>query len=728
MNAMPPPWLVGPPETDRSGPQPVPIPASLAEPTPEAEGLSLFLAALGWEGSAAQLAGAIPHCAGPLDVAGLRVTLANLGYRTELLPAGQVVAERLPALLLGRDGACSVLMQSPEGRIVSIRPGVARMEPVGELDPSLVALCLADPELQAPPRDGWVRGVLLGFRPLLPMLLGCSFMLAVLALAVPLFTMAVFDSLIGAGTSGPLLLLLVGLVIALGFEALFRALRLSVLSEIGERIDAVVSHGVLDRLLSLPLAMTERAGLSAQINRLRDFGTVREFFSGSLAAACLDMPFAVLLVGMLALVGGPVAYAPLIALLLFALLYLFVRGATRRAVSAAAVSAQRRDELALETFGAMHLIRSCGAAPVWRARHAAAAAEAAVAAARVGRLAGVVTALGQAIVSFTALAAIALGVHAVLEGRIGAGGLIAAMMVIWRILGPIQIAFTILSRWEQVKGSMRQTDQMMALPPEREQSGPPRPVEALRGDITISRLSLRYLPQAEPALLGVTVDIRAGEVVALVGPSGSGKTSLLVSILGLYRPSAGSVRIDGLDIRRFDPVELRRAIAYAPAAPQLLYGTVTQNLLLAAPGATEAEIREASAATGLDRLVAGLPEGFDTRLSDNSDRVVPASLMTRISLTRLLLRRSRIVLMDEPANGLDDDGAAAVARVISALRGKATIILVTHRPSHMALADRVFRLSEGQLDEQRKPQGPTSMKVLAAAGAGGAMRRPGLAS
>jgi ATP-binding cassette subfamily C protein/ATP-binding cassette subfamily C protein LapB len=546
---------------------------------------------------------------------------------------------------------------------------------------------------------------------MLPALLGASFMLAVLALAVPLFTMAVFDLLIGAGTVEPLPMMLAGLGVALLFEALFRALRLGILSEIGERIDQIVSHGVLDRLLGLPLAMTERAGLSAQINRLRDFSSVREFFTGSLAVAALDMPFALMLIGLLAVIGGPIAYAPLLAFALFGILFLALRGAMRRAVSAAAISAQRRDELALETLAAMHVIRASGAAPVWRARHAAAAAEAAVAACRVGALAGTSMALSQAIVGLSALAAIALGVHAVLAGRIGPGGLIAAMMVIWRVIGPIQIAFTILSRWEQVKASIRQTDQMMSLPPEREQQGPARPI-AIRGDITIAKLSLRYLPQAEPALLGVSAEIRAGQVVALTGPSGAGKTSLLVSILGLYRASAGSVRIDGFDIRRFDPVELRRAIAYAPAVPQLLYGTVAQNLMFAAPGATEAELREAAAATGLDRLVAALPQGFDTRLGDNSERQVAASLLTRISLTRLLLRRSRIVLMDEPANGLDDEGSAAVARVITTLRGEATILVVTHRPSHIALADRVFRLSEGQLEEQRRPEAPSAMKLL----------------
>lgn len=709
-----PSWLTVSPWGSGEGPRPaVAIPTAIAEEGPATGALGQFLAALGWAGTAAQLAGAMPHYAGPLDLVGLRVTLANLGYRTERVEPGGLVPERLPAILLRRDGTIAVVVQDASGRPVRVNEDGTWSGPLDAAALDAPALCVAEPMPQAPARDGWVRALLLGFRPLLGPLIGGSLALAFLSLAVPLFIMAVFDILIGAGSAEPLAMLLAGLGLALAFEAGFRALRLGILARIGETIDATVAHAVLDRLLSLPLAMTERAGLSAQINRLRDFSTVREFFSGSLAIAALDAPVALLLIGLLAVIGGPVAFAPVVAMVLFGLLFLAVRGAMRRAVSAAAVSAQKRDEVALEALGAMRLIRQCGAAWVWRARHRAAAAEAALAGARVGSLGGMVAALGQAAIGFSGLAAVALGVHAVLAGSIGAGALIAAMMVIWRVLGPIQMAFTILSRWEQVRTSIRQTDQMMALAPERDGKAPARPVGELRGDITISRLSLRYLPQAEPALLGVSAEIRAGEVVALVGPSGSGKSSLLLSVLGLYRASAGSVRIDGLDIRRFDPVELRRAIAYSPAVPQLLYGTVTQNLLLAAPGATEGELRAAAAETGLDRLVASLPQGFDTRLGDNSDSVIAASLVTRLSLTRLLLRRSRIVLMDAPANGLDDDGSAAVARVIGALRGNATILVVTHRPSHIALADRVFRFSDGQMEEQRKAEPPSAVRLVA---------------
>jgi len=715
MNAMPPPaWLAQAASAGGGVPSaPVAVPAAIAPPGPVTDALGWFLAAAGWDGDAGELAGAVPHAATTPDLAWLRVTLANLGFRTTLRPPGSdAYTERLPAIMVGRRGLLVVLVGDEAGRPVAIGGGAEVWQ--GRVRPGERLLCLAPAAPAQPSREGWLRGLLHGFKPLLPALLGVSFLMAVLALGLPLFTMAVFDELIGAGALSPLPMLLVGLLLAIAFEAGFRALRHGVLAGIGRRIEALVAHAVLDRLLSLPLGMTERAGLSAQMNRLRDFGTVREFFSGSLALAVLDAPSALLLVAALALIGGPVALAPLGALLLFALLLLAMRGPIRRAVSAAAVAAQARDQLAAEVVGAMRLIRSAGAAPVWRARHAAAATEAAAAGARVASLASLTAALSQAIVGAAGLAAVALGVHAVLAGAIAAGGLIASMMIIWRVLGPIQMAFTILSRWEQVRTSMRQVDQLMALPAEQEPRVARARTGALRGDISFSRLSLRYTREAEPALLGISGEIRAGQAIALVGASGAGKTSLLLSILGLHRPSAGSVRIDGFDIRRFDPAELRRAVAYAPTVPQVLYGTVAQNLLLAAPGATEAELRAAAAMTGLDTLVSTLPQGFDTRLGDNAGGTIAASLVTRISLTRLLLRRSRIVLMDEPANGLDDAGCAALASVIRSLRGSATIVFVTHRPSHAALADRVFRLTEGQMEEVRHAPTPAAVRLIPA--------------
>jgi ATP-binding cassette subfamily C protein LapB len=725
MNALSPPdwWTDG--AAARRGEDrftPVPIPEGVLPPNDLSEVLGALLAATGWAGGPEHLAEAVPHLSGPLDVTALRTTLAHLGYRTvhDRHAPAVLRPDELPVVLLPRRRPAALLFVDEAGRIRRLVAGETGAPAVGRAETggaALLRITRAAPSQPRAPRDSFTWTVLRRFRPALPSLLLASLMLALLSLALPFFIQATFDMLIAGRTAEPLPMLLAGIAAALAFEALCRGLRLRMLAWIGARIDSLMACATLEQLLGLPLAMTERVSVSAQVARVRDFSTLREYFTGSLAMAALDAPFALMLIGVLALLGGPIAIVPLAALAAFALLFLLIRGPMRRAVAALAVAAQERDQVTAEILSAMRLLRTTGSAGVWAARHAAISTEATLAGARIASLGAAVAALSQAIVSVAALAAIAVGVHAVIAGSLTAGALIASMMVIWRVLGPLQLVFTLVSRWEQVRTSIRQADQMMAIAPEREPDQRVRPVGNIRGDIALSRVSLRYLPQAEPALLGVSLEVRAGQMLAVTGPSGSGKTSLLLAIMGLHRPTAGTVRIDGFDIRRFDPVELRRAIAYAPAMPRLLYGTIAQNLLLANRAATRAELLAAAKLTGLDRMVGRLPEGFETRVRDNGSETLPDSLLARLSLTRALLRPAPIVLLDEPVSGLDDEGSAALLRVIETLRGRATLLLVTHRPSHIALADRVVRLQDGELSELPRRTPPSAVPILPSAAA-----------
>lgn len=222
-----------------------------------------------------------------------------------------------------------------------------------------------------------------------------------------------------------------------------------------------------------------------------------------------------------------------------------------------------------------------------------------------------------------------------------------------------------------------------------------RPVGAVRGDVGVTRFSMRYSPDSEPALLGVSFEVKAGEVVAVVGRNGSGKSTLMKALAGMVRGQTGMVKVDGMDIRRFDAVEYRRAIAYAPDEAVVFRGTVAQNILLADASATPEQVEDAARAVGLLDDIDALPEGLETRLGDQ--RVSSPSVRTRITLARVLLRRAPIVLLDEPAGGLDAAGDEALMTVIKRLKGRSTVFVVTHRPSHVRLADKILELNEGQV-------------------------------
>jgi ATP-binding cassette subfamily C protein/ATP-binding cassette subfamily C protein LapB len=262
-----------------------------------------------------------------------------------------------------------------------------------------------------------------------------------------------------------------------------------------------------------------------------------------------------------------------------------------------------------------------------------------------------------------------------------------------------------LSRWEQTRASLRQVDSLMGIENERTATAVARMAPPDRGDIVFHRVVLRYVAQAEPVLGGVSFAIAHGEVVAITGGEGAGKSSLLRLVVGLYQPQGGAIRIGGHDIRAFDPAVLRRAVAWVPQQPDLVYGTIAQNLRLALPQASEADLRRAAASAHVLEAIEALPEGFETRLGDNATIRLPRSILLRLTLARALLREAPVLLLDEPVTGLDNACADAFTEIIAARRGRATILMATHRPSHARLADRVLHVADGLVEDVTPPKG-----------------------
>jgi ATP-binding cassette subfamily C protein/ATP-binding cassette subfamily C protein LapB len=679
---------------------PISMPPSLLAPSDLSRCLCALLWLLEWPGGADDLLAALPHAKPEIDVTDFRNSLAILGYPTVVsrLRRGGLDVRQLPAVLLAPGQPAAVLYCNEFDQLLRLDGAT------GEAVPCAAAglcgtLLLLRGETAAPVRQNWFASVARRFRGQLPGLLGASAVMALAALGVPAFTMVVFDTVIAGHSPDTLMMLATGAAGAVLTEAAFRAMRQRALLSLGERLDWLVSGAVFSHLMSLPTALVERAGTAAQVSRLRDFAAIREFLTGSFAVAVLDLPFTLLVMALMLALGGWIAVVPLGTAVGLAGLFLLTRAPMRHAIAEAARATQGREVLAVEALEAVRTIKLAGAQSRWIERYAAAAAAAAAASARVSTLSGAVLATSQALVTLSGLAAVVVGVLAVFAGSMSAGALIAGMMLIWRVLGPLQTGFMMLSRWEQTQASIRQVDSLMALETER-----PRPLEARmappeKGGIVFHRVTLRYLQQAEPVVAGATFAIHPGEVVAVVGAEGSGKSSLLKLVAGLYRPQGGVVRIDGHDVRAFDPAVLRRNIGWVPQAPELLYGTVAQNLRLAQATASDEDLRAATAEAGVLDAIEALPDGFHTRVGDNQSGRLPRSILLRIALASALLRNAPILLLDEPVAGLDDACADAFTRVIAARRGRCTIIMATHRPSHVRLADCVLRLRDGVVEE-----------------------------
>ncbi|WP_245651318.1 peptidase domain-containing ABC transporter [Paramagnetospirillum marisnigri] len=660
-----------------------------------------LLKALGWKGDPRHVAESLPHFANELDLTGLRNVMATLNYssRPEMLELETIDPRLLPCLFLPENQPAMVVkaiddfgnaevFDSAEASSRSIEP--CHLKGIAYFFTNLGADTAAKPA-------SWFRSVIERFRPLYWQAFFVTLILNVFSLSTPLFTMAVYDKVIGASSLSMLWALSIGVVFALLADAVLREVRARVLAFVGARLDNIMGNNIFQHILALPPGFTERATIGAQVARIKDFESVREFFTGPLATVFMELPFAFFYFAVIAMLGGIIAVVPMIATVIFLIGGYLVLPIVRKNVGIASRAASRRQEFLVETLGKMRAVKLASAEHTWVKRYREMSARAAMGGFKNGVFASLITTLSNILIISSGLATISVGVLGVIDGTMTIGGLIAAMMLVWRVLSPIQTGFTMIQRVEQVRGSIRQIDGLMGIKPERDPKAIVAPLKNVKGRVVFSRVSLRYTNDADPALVGVSFEVEPGEVVAVTGRNGSGKSTVIKLLLGLYQPQAGNIKIDAADIRQIDPIEMRHMMSYVPQTCSLFFGSIAQNLRLANPTATDADIRWACDQADVWDEVAALPRGLETRIGEGSADHLPTSFIQKLSLARGYLKRSPIMLFDEPVNGLDFEGDRTFMQAVENFRGQSTIFMVTHRPSHLRIADRILVFDGGYL-------------------------------
>ncbi len=295
------------------------------------------------------------------------------------------------------------------------------------------------------------------------------------------------------------------------------------------------------------------------------------------------------------------------------------------------------------------------------------------------------------------------------------GALIAVMALVWRVLSPIQSLFLSYTKLGQILQTIGQINQLMKLPVERDTSKSALLMPEIKGRIAFDRVSFRYGPDQDPALLGVSFDIAPGELVAITGTTGAGKSTVLKLITGMYRPQGGTLSLDDTDIRQINPMDLRRSIAYVPQQPKLFFGSIAQNIQLANMLASDDEIRVAAKKAGVLDAILAMPDGFNTRVGDNTVNQLPPGILQGLCMARAHVRGAPIILLDEPGASLDYDADANFMQQLEQIKGKHTIIMVSHRPSHIRLADAALIIDYGAVRFHGNPDEAIAMMLEAVA-------------
>ncbi|MDH3662386.1 MAG: ABC transporter transmembrane domain-containing protein, partial [Alphaproteobacteria bacterium] len=537
--------------------------------SPYARCLAPLLHALGWRGDTRHLIEILPHCASDIGLTDLRNIVATVDYRSRpirtrmadldsrLLPCLFVRSDKPPLLLLDRQGDLFTCYDVTEGRAIEGQPpetarGVAFVfERVEARDQSRTRRT-----------DSWFRDLTTRFRSQLIVLAIIGFAATLPGLMTPLFIMMLYDTVISAQSTALLTQLSLAMAALLGIDLLFRLIRARVMAYIATRVGRLVALSTFGRLMGLAPAALSSAPLHAQIRRLRQFEAWRDHFADPLVSVAFNLPFSVIFLIAITLLGGAVALLPLLVMTLYAAFAWFAGPVLERLGNNASEARQVRDSCYDEMVAEMRAVRLLASEEIWLERFRNYAAGSALAGVRRARLQDILQNTGQAAVTLAGTGTLLVGAVSVMNGDLSIGALIACMALVWRVLSPWQQCVSLLPKLAQLRGEVALLDQVMQLPAESDNR--PRRLVSLRGRgaIQMDGVMLAYEGASRPALLGMELSVEAGELIAFVGHSGAGKSSLLKVLAGIYSPQNGSIRLDGFDLRQLHPRELRENIGY----------------------------------------------------------------------------------------------------------------------------------------------------------------------
>ncbi len=621
-------------------------------------------------------------------------------------PIRQIDAALMPAILLTTSGGAVVLHRCDADMAVvhDPRSGEGLIDvPVVQLEQDMTGHALilkpehrhAFDEISPGVRGHWFRDALAANRWAYVQVALSAMVINSLAMFTSLFTMVVYDRILPSAATESLFALTIGVGVALVFDLILKTLRAGFIDHAGKNADLDMGQRVFDHVIETEMA-ARKGSVGAVSATLREFESLRDFFTSATMVALVDLPFVLIFIGAIFLLAGPLAVVPAIAVPVVLLIGVAVQPMLGRLADRVLVEGQMKQTVLVETLTGIEAIKAAGAGRQMRARWGdAIRRQSAFAIKSRAVTQGAINATGF-VQQAAQILIVVYGALLVVSGHITSGVLIAAVILTGRALAPLALIAQTLTRLHQARSSYRSLDTLMKAPSEhpagRQFLSRPR----LSGAVRLERVSFSYPDQKGATLDNVGFDIAPGERVAILGPIGSGKSTIARLLLGLYQPTEGAVLADGIDIRQIDPADLRRNIGTVLQEPWLLSGTLRENIAFGAMRPSDEEILRAARLAGVDDFAARQPEGYDMRIGERGQGLSGGQRQT-VVLARALMGDPPILLLDEPTAAMDvQSEAALIGRLKTALKHQ-TLIVITHRTSLLDLVDRVIVIDGGKV-------------------------------
>ncbi|MFT3732951.1 MAG: ATP-binding cassette domain-containing protein [Hyphomicrobium sp.] len=689
--------------------------------SPIAALLPSMLVALGWPGTMRTLAALLPPPEVSMSLVDLERLLSDLGFHARRIVAKSNSSDtarlRAGSLVQRANGnEAAVYLGQPNGKDRWLTEGAQQTFAPAAGD----AILVVDPALDFLPvdeaRPNWFRSLFERIRDELFAIFAMSTFINFLALTVSLYTLIVYSVVIPSGAANSIWgIAAIATVAVIGAWAL-KVGRQVVISRLGSWTGTRIGEAAMRKMLSFPLDVSTKYGVQNNITRMRSFENARQFLSGTGGAHLIDYPFVAIFLLAIALMGGWLVVVPIVSLLVYTALAFPTADYVSNKATAAGLATTRLEENATAAFVGIDAFYHAGSGSQWLGKFADYAREAAKRNCEYSIAVARAQAIGQALGSLTVLATMCIGILLVLNGSMAAGGLVASMMLIWRIVAPAQEAFSSLVRLRQIKSSVLQLDNLMATTTERAGVEIASPFGLANAAVAVERLYYRPDADQEAALNGVSFAARAGERVAVVGPNGGGKTALLECLAGLRRPQSGRVLVNGRDIRQFDTMEYRAWIGYVPQLVPALPITVREYLRLRVPTLRDEDALRAFGETlGPDwdgqRTFACVREPvLDRKLNPFNETLIELKFRYMVAFVAATLNEPAILLLDGLGVYSDPALDERIERYLDAIRGRTTVIWAPYAADQIRRSDQLVIIERGTV----RHAGPTARPVAKA--------------
>ncbi|MEQ9489366.1 MAG: type I secretion system permease/ATPase [Alphaproteobacteria bacterium] len=615
----------------------------------------------------------------------------------------------LPCILLLKDKRACVLTEVGKGsnvRIVLPEMGTGQREvPYKELKDEYFGYAIfARPEFQFDQRaeetrvkdpKGWFWGTIVASWKLYVEVLIAAMLINLFAIASPLFTMNVYDRVVPNFAEETLWVLFAGVFTVFVFDFVLKLLRAYLVDIAGKRADTKIAARLFQQMLGMKMAHRPPSA-GALANQMREFESLREFFTSSTLIALIDFPFIFMFVGIIFVIGGPIAIVPAAVVFIVIPIGLLVQMPMKRAVQETFREAQQKHAILIEAINGIETIKATASEGRMQRHWETFVNRTAKSAMNSHRWSQIAMNFSGFSMQMVTVLTVVFGVYLIQEGELTVGALVACTLLAGRALAPLGQIAGVATRFHQAQQSLNALDGMMHTPTERPEGRTFVHRPNFSGHIEFKNVGFTYPDAKTTALTDVSFNIETGEKVGIIGRIGSGKSTIERLVMALYDPTEGSVLIDNTDTRQLDPAVLRRSIGVVPQETYLFYGTVKDNIALGAPYADDEMILRAARIAGVDEFTSKHPQGLDMPVGERGASLSGGQRQS-IGIARALLLDPPILIFDEPTSSMDNTTEGRFKTRMQTLLPNKTMILVTHRASLLSLVDRLLVMDGGRI-------------------------------